>query len=193
MVVSTKNGRGASDHKVVNIADRARETLRSPNWSRGRCEWPSIFIGKRIALDGTILDYPDTLKWFRQSVAQVAATIPALFAYLREARTRNICLIRGAPANLERKKTRRQNAHEVHRGKDRGDHGFLDEPTKLFFLDVDDIRMSWRDDPKAQSGKSWRSWASRGTRRRASGSSVRHTAWSATQKVTGTERSVTAC
>ena len=43
-------------------------------------------------------------------MAQVPATIPQLFAYLREARKRNICLIRGAPANLERQRTRRQKA-----------------------------------------------------------------------------------
>ena len=38
------------------------------------------------------------------------------------------------------------------RGKDRGDHGFVDEPTKLFFLDVDGVadamaRQSRRRDP----------------------------------------------
>ena len=32
------------------------------------------------------------MTWWRQSVARVPATIPHLFAYLREARKRNICL-----------------------------------------------------------------------------------------------------
>ena len=81
--------------------------------------------------------------------ASIPATIFALFEYLREARTRNICLIRGAPANLERQPTRRLRAFTVERGKDRGDHGFIDEPTQVVLpLDVDDIAMHWRDDPE---------------------------------------------
>ena len=70
-------------------------------------------------------------------------------------------MIRGAPANLERQWTRRQGAGVVN-GKDRGDHGFIDTPTKLFFLDVDDIPMAWRDDPEgairkilAELGEPW--------------------------------------
>ena len=105
------------------------------------------------------------MTWWRQSVARVPATIPHLFAYLREARTRNICLIRGAPANLERQPTRRQKAGTKSGGKDRGDHGFIDEPTRLFFLDVDGTpRSKWRADPEgairtivAQLGEPWAS------------------------------------
>ena len=33
-------------------------------------------------------------------------------------------------------------------GKDRGDHGFTDEPSKLLFLDVDGARINWRADPE---------------------------------------------
>lgn len=118
------------------------------------------FIGKSIKLDRSVSEYP-LVKWWKQSVATIPATIPALFAYLREARKRNICLIRGAPANLERAKTQRQKAG-VYGSKDRGDHGFLDEPTKLFWFDVDGVQMSWRDDPEgaienivAQLGEPW--------------------------------------
>ncbi len=107
-----------------------------------------IFIGKQIADDGTIIEFPKNAYLFSQTVAHVAATIPALFAYLREARTRNVCLIRGAPANIGRQWTRRQGAGVVD-GKDRGDHGFVDVPTRLFFLDGDGIPMPWRDDPEA--------------------------------------------
>ena len=96
-------------------------------------------------------------------MAHVPATIPQLFAYLREARTRNICLIRGAPANLERQPTRRQKAGMARR-QDRGDHGFVDEPTRLFFLDVDGMQIDWRADPErairtivAQLGEPWAS------------------------------------
>ena len=78
----------------------------------------------------------------------IPATIFALFEYLREARTRNICLIRGAPANLERQPTRRLRAFTVERGKDRGDHGFIDEPSRLLPLDVDGIAVQWRADPE---------------------------------------------
>ena len=47
---------------------------------------------------------------------------------------------------------------------DRGDHGFLDEPTRLFPLDVDGERINWRADPErairtivAQLGEPWAS------------------------------------
>ena len=48
------------------------------------------------------------------------------------------------------------------RSKDRGDHGFLDEPSKLFFLDVDGVKINWKADPErairtlvAQLGEPW--------------------------------------
>ena len=92
-------------------------------------------------------------------VVRIPATIPALFDFLQQARERNICLIRGAPANLAREKTRRQKA-----GGDRGDHGFTDEPTKLLFFDIDGATGNWRDDPEAavkrivaQLGEPWAS------------------------------------
>jgi hypothetical protein len=100
------------------------------------------FIGKRIERDGSITPYPK-VKYWRQYVKRIPATTVALFDYLREARTRNICLIRGAPANLSREMTRRQLA-----GGDRGDHGFLDEPTRLLFFDLDVVAIEWRADPK---------------------------------------------
>ena len=118
------------------------------------------FIGKHINADGSITQYPH-VTWWRQSVAVIPATILGLFAYLCEARKRNICLIRGAPANLERQRTRRQYAYEYN-GEDRGDHGFIDEPTKLLWFDVDGIPMQWRGDPEgaiekivAQLGEPW--------------------------------------
>ena len=96
-------------------------------------------------------------------MARVPATIPHLFAYLREARKRNICLIRGAPANLERQPTRRQKAG-IYGAEDRGDHGFVDEPTRLFPLDVDGVQINWRADPEQAIrtivGKLGEPWAS---------------------------------
>jgi hypothetical protein len=119
------------------------------------------FIGKQINPHGYINDYP-LVKLWKQRVVQVPATIPALCAYLREARTRNVCLIRGAPANIERRHTRRQRAHEVKHGKDRGDHGFLDAPSRLFWFDIDGAPMRWMADPEgairnvvAQLGQPW--------------------------------------
>jgi hypothetical protein len=106
------------------------------------------FVGKTVARDGTIKQYSSGA-WFNQSVATVPATIPSLFRYLRDgARQRNIFLIRGAPANLERKRTRRQIAHIVHDGINRGDHGFVDKPSELFFLDFDGVARQWQADPE---------------------------------------------
>lgn len=80
---------------------------------------------------------------------RIPAAIPSLFRYLRDdARTRNIFLIRGAPANAERRRTRRQIAHIIHGGVDRGDHGFIDTPTALFFLDFDGVAGQWQADPE---------------------------------------------
>jgi hypothetical protein len=106
------------------------------------------FVGKTVARDGTIKQYSSGA-WFHQRVASIPATIPALFKYLRDdARKRNIFLIRGVPANLERRRTRRQIAHIIHGGVDRGDHGFTDQPTKLFFLDFDGVAGQWQADPE---------------------------------------------
>jgi hypothetical protein len=130
--------------KVILLAERAKEVIAitelKPNNGK--------FIGKQIShRDGSITSYPN-VKWWRQTVAQVPATIPHLFAYLREARRRNICLIRGAPANLERQPTQRQRAG-LYGSEDRADHGFLDEPTRLFSLDIDGVKINWRADSEA--------------------------------------------
>jgi hypothetical protein len=101
------------------------------------------FVGKRINRDNSVTQYPSVTYW-RQHVMRIPATVVALFDYLREARTRSVCLIRGAPANLSREKTRRQNAGV----KERGDHGFLDEPTRLLFFDLDGVAIDWRADPE---------------------------------------------
>ena len=149
----------ASPGEIIQLAERASEIIEITELEPDN----DAFIGKHINRDGSITPYPKNIAWWRQRVVQVPATIPHLFAYLREARTRNICLIRGASANLERQPTRRRKAGVVG-SKDRGDHGFVDEPTKLFFLDVDGIKMQWRSDPEgaiknivAQLGEPWAS------------------------------------
>ena len=106
--------------------------------------YDNTFIGKRIERDGRVTPYPTSVVWWRQRVARCPATIVALCDYLRAARTRNVCLIRGAPANPLREKTRRQNAYV----KERGDHGFTDEPTRLLFFDLDGVALDWRADPE---------------------------------------------
>ena len=112
------------------------------------------FVGKRIPRDGNVVPYPSVKLWH-----QAVARIPALFDYLQQARRRNVCLIRGSPANPARKNTRRWIA-----GGERGDHGFVDEPTKLHFFDIDGAIGNWCDDPEAavrhvvaQLGKPWTS------------------------------------
>jgi hypothetical protein len=126
------------DHKVIHLAERAQEVLEITELEPKN----RTFIGKRINSDGSITQYP-RVTWWRQRVVRVPATIAHLFAYLREARKRNVCLIRGAPANPERQPTRRLKA-----GGERGDHGFIDAPTRLFPLDIDGVKINWRADPE---------------------------------------------
>jgi hypothetical protein len=133
---------GSTQPKVIALADRAQEVLEITELEPSN----GAFIGKRVNYDGSLTEYPN-VTWWRQSAVRVPATTPALFAYLREARKRNICLIRGAPAKAERQPTRRQKAG-LYGGEDRGDHGFLDTPTRLLPLDVDGERINWRADPE---------------------------------------------
>ena len=129
------------DSNVVALADRAQEVIEitelEPNSDL-------LFVGKCINPDGSVTPYPRVKRW-RQSVARIPATVPHLFIYLREARKRNICLIRDAPAKLERQPTLRQIAGI----RDRGDHGFYDIPTRLIPFDADGVKINWRrDDPE---------------------------------------------
>jgi hypothetical protein len=117
-----------------------------------------VHIGKSIRRDGSISDYPK-VTWWWQSVSTIWAKIDCLYAYLWRARQRNICLIRGAPA-CDCLRTRRWKAYE----QDRGDHGFIDVPTRLFPLDLDGVPILWREDPErairtivAQLGEPWAS------------------------------------
>jgi len=127
--------------KVVLLAERvAREVIEITELE----PYDGTFVGKRINPDGSITPYPERTLWWRQSVAQVPATIPALFAYLREARKRNVCTIRDAPANIERQPTRRQIAEIA----GRGDHGFIDKPTRRIIHDIDGFKTNWRADPE---------------------------------------------
>jgi len=121
-----------------------------------------FFAGKRIEADGSITPYPNVAMW-HQRVVQIPALVPYLFAYLTEARKRNTGIIRGAPANLQRLKTKKQRAG-FFSGKDRGDHSFLDVPNHLFMLDGDGIKMPWPGDPDgavknilAELGEPWAS------------------------------------
>jgi hypothetical protein len=106
------------------------------------------FIGKRIQRDGSIAPYPH-VTWWRQTVVKIPATVPALFDYLQAARMRNICLVRGAPANPSQEKTRRRKADSGARGDRNGGAGFTDQPTQLHFFDIDGARIDWRANPEA--------------------------------------------
>ena len=131
------------DSNVVALADRAHDVIEITELE----PYDGTFIGKQIEPNGHITGYPERLKYWKQRVAPIPATSSHLFAYLREARERNICLIRGAPANVERQKTRKIKAG-LYGGEDRGDHGFVDMPTRLFWFDVDGAPVNWRDDPE---------------------------------------------
>src|SRR5262245_59526771 len=144
--------------QIITLAERAQEVIEITELE----PYDGTFIGKHIDHDGSLTEYPNVFLW-RQRVARVPATIPHLFAYQREARERNICIIRGAPANLERQRTRRLKAG-LYNGSDRGDHGFLDIPNRLFSLDIDGVKINWRADPEravraiiAQLGEPWAS------------------------------------
>jgi hypothetical protein len=103
--------------------------------------------GKTILPDSTVTPYPKKETWWWQGVSRVLATIQHhLFAYFCEARERNVCIIRGAPANLDRQPTRKLKAGRYN-GEDRGDHGFLNVPTKLISFDLDGVSIKWRDNP----------------------------------------------
>jgi hypothetical protein len=142
------------DNKVIRLAERAQEVLEitelEPN--------DGTFIGKRINPDGSITQYP-RVTWWRQRVVRVPATIPHLFAFLREVRKRNICLIRDAPADPNCQSTRRWIARDGREG------GFIDVPTRLVPFDFDNVKISWHpDDPErairgilAQLGEPWAS------------------------------------
>jgi hypothetical protein len=123
-----------------------------------------VFIGKRIKRDGTIAQYPN-VAWWHQSVLRIEPTPAALLAALRDARERNVCWIRGAPANIDRKETRRWIAYRTVEGVDRGDHGFFDRATQLLPIDIDGGAVfAWRADPEGavrrlvdELGEPWRS------------------------------------
>ena len=141
-------GPSGLDHSntVIHLADRAAETVEITQLEPSN----GMFIGKRINPDNSIAQDPKVLLW-RWYVARVPATIAHLFAYLRTARQRNICLIRGAPGDLERSARRLK-------------VNFLDLPTYLFWLDCDGAPIAWRDDPErgvraviAQLGEPWAS------------------------------------
>jgi hypothetical protein len=145
-----------SNNKVVRLAERAQEVLEitelEPRYN--------TFVGKRINLDGTIEQRPLATEW-RQRVVRVAAETRQLHIYLREAREQNIILIPGAPANLQRLVTRKWIATDE-RSDEHGPHGFLDEPTHVFFMDGDGIEISWRANPEhavrtvvARLGEPW--------------------------------------
>ena len=143
-------------NKVIHLAERAQEVLEITELEP--CN--QTFIGKRINLDGILEQEPHVLLWW-QRVVRVPATIAQLHLYLCEARKRNIILISGAPANLGRLKTRRWKSTDERSDKD-GPHGFLDEPTHVFFMDGDGIEISWSVDPErairavvAQLGEPW--------------------------------------
>jgi len=144
------------DNKVIHLAERAQEVLEitelEPHYK--------TFVGKRINLDKTLTEYPN-VTWWHQRVARIPATIRQLHVYLCEARKRNIILIPGTPANLERPVTRKWKANDE-RSDEHGPHGFLDEPTYVFFMDGDGIEINWRGDPErairaavAQLGEPW--------------------------------------
>jgi hypothetical protein len=143
------------DHNanVVHLAERAQEVLEITELEPKN----RMFVGKRINPDGSITSY-SLVKLWRQRVVRVPATISHLFAYHREARKRNVILIRGAPANPTRQPTQRQKAFVD----GRGDHGFIDTPTRLIVFDIDGAPISWCGDPERavraiveQLGEAW--------------------------------------
>jgi hypothetical protein len=140
--------RSAPGHRPQSSRFRSGETVTITELEPEPKNGFAIHIGKLICEDNSISDYPK-VTWWRQSVSEIPCTVHDLYLYLCAARRRNICLIRGAPANLARKRTRRWKAHELDRdGKPRGDHGFEDIATQLLFFDIDGVPIRWREHPQ---------------------------------------------
>jgi hypothetical protein len=136
----------APDDNVIELGDRGAELLEITELEPENGK----YAGKSIDLVNRKISQNPRVTWHWQSVARVLATIPALYDYLCEARNRNIFLIRGAPANIARwrKTLRRRTGREGEDYSERGDHGFLDVPTKMFSLDIDGVDIKWRADPE---------------------------------------------
>ena len=130
-------GRGAETPGARQMTDILKITELRP-WARDK------FAGKTIRAEGTISQY-DKIKRWRQRVVNVPAEIPALCEYLRQAREQNVIIIRGAPANVTRQPTLRQDAYRVEQGKDRGDHGFVPQPHRMLALDLDGVAGAWQE------------------------------------------------
>src|SRR6516164_7145008 len=103
------------DNKIIHLAERAQEVLEITELEPGSARF---FAGKYINPDGTMTTYSVAggrsgmhVKYWRQRVARAPATVPHLFAFMREARRRNIILIRGASVNPDKQPTRRRKAH----------------------------------------------------------------------------------
>lgn len=126
--------------RVVSLAEVAGEVIAVTELEPAEGQ----FIGKKIERDGRVVEYPKVTWWY-QSVTLVPAKLSHLFAYLRAARQRNICLIRGTPADPERTRSVRRQRAGIVNGRDRGTHGFDDEPTRLLFLDFDGVIIDWRN------------------------------------------------
>jgi hypothetical protein len=119
------------------------------------------FIGKVIQNTGKVTQYPK-ITWWRPREVTIEPSVKALFTYLSSARKRNVCLIRGANANPKHRRTRRQIAHRDNRG----DHGFVDQPSRVQWMDGDGIELpageDWITDPAgvvaglvARMGEPW--------------------------------------
>ena len=156
--------------RSFSLPSGRRKSSKSPSWSRttGRSS-----ASRSIPTAASRNTREST--WWRQSVAHVPATIPHLFAYLREARKRNICLIRGAPANLERQPTRRQKAGVVGRATG-AITAFSTYQPGCSPSTLTAMQINWRADPEERDpGPSSRGSASHGPRRRSCGCSRQRT------------------
>ena len=66
--------------KVIQPADQTQEFIEITELEPA---FRGFFAGKRIEADDSITEYPKVARW-RQNVADVPATIPQLFDYLRK-------------------------------------------------------------------------------------------------------------
>ena len=162
-------GRGAETPGARQMTDILKITELRP-WARDK------FAGKTIRAEGTISQY-DKIKRWRQRVVNVPAEIPALCEYLRQAREQNVIIIRGAPANVTRQPTLRQDAYRVEQGKDRGDHRFGRSRTACWHwtsmvLPAPGRSRGWKPPSPASSS----AWGRRGAMHHSSGRRARRMA-----------------
>lgn len=103
------------------------------------------FAGKVIDRDGNISSNPKATLWKHQTF-RLPATIHHVYLLVRETlRSRNVCWILGAHADPENWPITRKWKAFIN---NRGSHGVIDKPNRLYTKDIDGAIISWFGSPE---------------------------------------------